>query len=347
MSEVEGPLYLPDATVRALLDDIDVLMPVRSALVAYSDGTALLPEEAYLGWGNADGEHARSICLPAGVPTDDGLALGVKVINSSLSNTRNGLPRASGFAMLFDVETARVRALIACAALSSTRTASVSCLAVNACAVRREVVGIVGCGVLGARHAELLLAEGDVARLVLFDVDPRRAATLAERLVDADPQLGCAIEVADSARAAVAGADVVVTTTTATTGYVEASWPRPGAVLVHVSLDDVLPEVVEQCGWLVVDSWRLVSADRRRLLGRLAAAGRLVGPDAQRGGSGRPARRVDAELGEVLAGRRPGRAFEDDVVLVNPFGMGVGDVALMAAIYAEAVRRGVGTRLEP
>jgi hypothetical protein len=59
------------------------------------------------------------------------------------------------------------------------------------------------------------------------------------------------------------------------------------------------------------------------------------------------ARRVDAELGDVLAGRRPGRASDDDVVLVNPFGMGVADVALMAAVHAEAVRRGMGTWLVP
>lgn len=340
----EELLYVDSDTVRSILDDADVLSPVRSALIAYTDGTTYLPEEAYLGWATADGAHARSICLPAGIPTDAGLTLGLKVINSSLSNTRHGLPRASGLAMLFDPETARVRAVMACAYLSSTRTAAVSCLAIEACAVRREVVGLIGCGVLGARHVELLLSRGGVARVVLFDADPGTAEALARRLADGSRRGTCVVEVVDSAHAAVRQADVVVTATTTTEGYIAVGWLRPGAVLVHVSLDDVLPEVVETCGWLVVDSWQLVSADRRRLLGRMVGEGRLVGPDASVSGG---QRRLDAELGDVLAGRRPGRASNDDVVLVNPFGMGVGDVALMSLVYAEALRRDVGTRLAP
>jgi N-[(2S)-2-amino-2-carboxyethyl]-L-glutamate dehydrogenase len=342
--EGKGPLYVDSDTVRAILDDVDVLAPIRSALIAYSEGTVLLPEEAYLGWSTADGEHARSICLPAAIPSDDGLTIGLKVINGSLSNTRHGLPRASGLAMLFDPETARVRAVMACACLSSTRTAAVSYLAVEACAVRREVVGLVGCGVLGARHMDLLLARGGVARILLFDTDVARAESLARRLVDGSHRGSCVVEVVDSANAAVARADVVVTATTTTEGYIAAAWLRPGTVLVHVSLDDVLPEVVETCGWLVVDSWRLVSADRRRILGRMVGEGRLVGPDASVDST---ARRVDAELGDVLAGRRPGRSSEDDVVLVNPFGMGAGDIAIMSVVHAAALRLGVGTWLAP
>lgn len=342
MAEPDGPLYLDGATVETLLDDIDVLAPVRAALIAYSDGTTLLPEEAYLGWSNVEGAHARSITLPAGILGDEGLMVGLKVINSCLSNTRHGLPRASGFAMLFDPETARVRSIMACAAISATRTAAVSCLAIEACAVRREVVGLIGCGVLGARHLELLLARLGVERVVLFDVELSRAEALARRLSNA--RNTCTVAVSDSARAVVATADVVVTATTTTEGYIEPSWLRSGAVVVHVSLDDPLPEVVDTCGWLIVDSWQLVSADQRRLLGRLVKDGRLVGPDAPTGDG---IRRVDAELGDVLAGRRPGRASKEDIVLVNPFGMGVGDLALMAAVHAEAVRRGAGRWLAP
>jgi ornithine cyclodeaminase len=55
---------------------------------------------------------------------------------------------------------------------------------------------------------------------------------------------------------------------------------------------------------------------------------------------------VDGELGQVLAGLRPGRLRERDVILVNPFGLAIEDVALAAEVHRAATRRGLGLWLE-
>ncbi|NEE17781.1 ornithine cyclodeaminase, partial [Streptomyces sp. SID7499] len=80
-------------------------------------------------------------------------------------------------------------------------------------------------------------------------------------------------------------------------------------------LDDVLPDVVHRAGLLVVDDWGLIKADDRRLLGRMYRSGELLGPDeAAPPGPGPAPRAVDASLGEILSGRRPGRRTPEQTV---------------------------------
>ena len=110
-----------------------------------------------------------------------------------------------------------------------------------------------------------------------------------------------------------------------------------------MSLDDVLPEVVTGADLVVIDDWALIAADDRRLLGRMLREGTLAPPGESRPG----ARTVDATLADVVAGAHPGRGRDTDVILSNPFGMGVLDVALAADVYDAAVARDLGTVLEP
>jgi N-[(2S)-2-amino-2-carboxyethyl]-L-glutamate dehydrogenase len=147
------------------------------------------------------------------------------------------------------------------------------------------------------------------------------------------------LRVAHTAERAIRGAELVVTVTTATEGYIELGWLVPGALVVNVSLDDVRPEVVLGVEVVVVDDWRAVRTDRRRLLGRMAREGLVTVP----GADGGP---VHAELGDLLLGRRPGRRGEHDRVLVNPFGLAIEDVALAVRVYAAARRLRLGAGLE-
>lgn len=149
---------------------------------------------------------------------------------------------------------------------------------------------------------------------------------------------------AGSARDAVHEAGVVVTTTTTTEPYLHHGWFSPGVLIAHVSLDDVLSEMVRLADLVIVDDWPLVRDDSRRLLGRMYRGGELIGLDG--GHCGEPvtgARRVDATLGDVVVGRHPGRTSPEQTVLSNPFGMGILDVAMAAEVLrvARAAGRGV------
>ena len=133
--------------------------------------------------------------------------------------------------------------------------------------------------------------------------------------------------------------------TTTTTGYIEFDWLEPGSILVNISLDDPLPEVVFKADKVVVDDWNLVKNDPRRLIGRMYRAGQILGPDDS--AENQPdARRIDAQLGEVVLGTRSGREHVDDIILVNPFGLAIEDIALATYVYRAALQQNVGIWLE-
>jgi ornithine cyclodeaminase len=113
---------------------------------------------------------------------------------------------------------------------------------------------------------------------------------------------------------------------------------------VNVSLDDLDETVLLGADRLYVDDWDLIIADDHRLLGRLGRAGRIGrgGRDPLPSG----ARPIDGTLGELLCGRASGRAHPTDIIVVNPFGMAVCDLALARLVYDLAVQHGWGLALE-
>jgi ornithine cyclodeaminase/alanine dehydrogenase-like protein (mu-crystallin family) len=150
--------------------------------------------------------------------------------------------------------------------------------------------------------------------------------------------------VAEDPRTCVTGSDLIVTVTTVTSGYLPYAWLRPGAVVAHVSLDDVLPDVVARADLVLVDDWHLTSQDDRRLFGRMYRDGRLRAPgtDSCAGPTSTVARQVDGTLGEVLIGARPGRRARTDIILSNPFGMSVLDIAIANEVLRIALERSLG-----
>jgi ornithine cyclodeaminase len=74
-------------------------------------------------------------------------------------------------------------------------------------------------------------------------------------------------------------------------------------------------------------------------------SGEIIGP-VDPAPTTKHVRRVDAHLGDIVAGRQAGRQSDDDIVLVNPFGLSIEDIALAASVYREAQRLQLGTRLK-
>ncbi|WP_330299056.1 ornithine cyclodeaminase family protein [Streptomyces sp. NBC_00503] len=337
--------YLTRAEVAQALEQIDVVSVAADTLRAHGRGDTTVPDEAYMGWTTRDGHSARNLNMPGFIDGPE-RAIGTKIINASLGNTARGIPRADGVTLLFDPETAHPYAMMDAALISATRTAAVSVAAIEALAPRPvEVLGLIGCGTQSDTHLRLLLSRHAALRTVqVYDRDPSYAAAFAERHGAVAAAHGVKITVMVDAEHAVRGADVVIPLTTVTEGYIRHAWLRPDAVVVHVSLDDLLPEVVLQASRLVVDDWNLVRSDPRRLLGRMYREGSLYwhgdtppGPDAKA---------VDGELGSYLNGEFPSGGLPGEgVTVVNPFGMSVQDVALAHRVVATARELGSGTHL--
>lgn len=331
--------YLSSADVSAICAGLPVVDIVEDTLRAVHAGAAGLTPEAALRWTTPTGAAARSLILPGW----SGDAYGCKIINASLGNHRLGLPRAAGLVVLNDPETARPVWVMEGGLISALRTAGVSLAAIRALRDPGEITeaAFLGCGRQAEVHLDLLVRTcPKLSEVVLYDHDANRAHQLAAALGTSAPHL--AVSVAADAREAAGRTRLIVAVTTTTTPYVELDWLSAGSVFVNVSLDDAAESLLLGCDALFVDDWQLVAEDEHRLLGRLARAGRVGGPGeaAPEGG-----RSVDAALPALVSGEFTRTLGAADRVVVNPFGMGVHDIAVAAAVRDAAVVQGLGLTL--
>ena len=337
--------YLSRQDAVAALRDVDAVEVVADALRLHARKRVVLPEEAYLPWQSPSGDAARCLAMPGALDYDGDWAIGLKTINASIGNPDRGIPRSQGFTLLLDPETARPTVLMEAAYISALRTSAVTAVAATTLGnPDMTTMALIGCGALAEMHLALLPATMPSLREIrLFDLHPGRAEQMLERC--GPLRSGLTVTVRDSARDCVAGADLVVPVTTVTEGYIPFEWLSEGTLVSHVSLDDLMPDVVAQADLVVVDDWELVSADDRRLLGRMYRSGDLLDPD----GEPRPgvtadpgARKVDATLGEVVLGAHPGRQSREDIIVCNAFGMAILDIAVAHQAGRAAQESGLG-----
>jgi ornithine cyclodeaminase/alanine dehydrogenase-like protein (mu-crystallin family) len=353
---LDSILYLTSAEVRAACADLDPVAVTRDALACHATGATVLPNETYLSWFPDNGSPPSGDLNPAasattarslgmsGMVMGSSPVVGTKIINSNPANPTTGIPRASGLTVLFDPETARPVCIMEAAHISALRTASATVLAAELLQARPiTTAALIGAGAQANAHLGLFLSHlSGLERVRIFDQDLERANTLREKHETHAEDGGTSLEIVASAREAIADAELIATVTTTTTGYIPFDWLSEGATLVSISLDDPLPDVVATADIVVVDDWKLIAEDSRRLLGRLYRQGLVCGPEQGPNGEGR---RVDATIGDLILGRHPGRRDPDEIAYVNPFGLAIEDLALAQLVYEHANSAGHGRQL--
>ena len=342
-------LYLCRKDVELACKDIDGVDAIRDLFKLHGSGQTILPDEAYLIWTNDQGEQVRSLNMPAYIGGSLDRS-GTKIINGNIANPSRGLPRASGLTMIYDRTTVQINCIMEGAYLSSLRTACVTALSADIFKGREiESAAVIGAGALAQAHIELLARRLPLLRSIwVFDIDRERIARLKANVAVVLQAYEVELRESPTAEEAIRTAQLIVPVTTTTTGYIEYDWLQAGAILVNISLDDPLPEVVFRADKVVVDDWNLVRNDTRRLIGRMYRAGQIIGPDdpVDVVGDGLQRRRIDAQLGEVVSGSKAGRDHPDDIILVNPFGLAIEDVALAVRVYETAFELNIGVWLE-
>ncbi|MEA2132875.1 MAG: hypothetical protein QOC68_784 [Solirubrobacteraceae bacterium] len=225
--------------------------------------------------------------------------------------------------VVFDAATGTPIALMDGDAITALRTAAGSRLATRLLArPDAAVLAVVGTGVQGETHARALLRERDWAEVRIGGRRPEAAMALAERL---------GVTAAASIEAAVRGADVVCTATPATEPVLRREWLAPGAHVNSVGYTTSGRELDEAT---VRDALVVVESRESALAPPPAGSGDLEGAQ------------VHAELGELVAGTRPGRSGPDELTLYKSVGVGVEDDAAAALALRGAEERGLGTVAE-
>lgn len=235
-----------------------------------------------------------------------------------------GLPTIQGAMLLCDGDTGSVLAIIDSIEVTLRRTAAATALAARYLArADSSTILICGCGEQGAAQLAALRAVLPLRRVTAWDRDFERAGAFARTARDR----GIEAEPVRDLPAAEPRFDVVVTATTARTPFIEPRHLGAGTFVAAVGADS--PEKSE----LHPDAMRgaLVVAD---VLDQCAAFGDLR--HALAAGAIR-IEEVHAELAELVAGLKPGRASDEEVTIFDSTGTALEDVAAAAAIYGKAL----------
>ncbi len=316
--------------VTELLPMDDAIAVMRGALTLLAEGDVVMPLRNIMVM--PGGERVMSL-MPSYL---GGLgAFGVKVVAAFPANFGTDYDTHQGVVLLFDAERGLLRAIVDATSITAIRTAAVSGLVTDLLAKPGAGdVAIIGAGTQAHTHLQAMLAVRPVRRVRVFSVPAEGAVAFAER---ESRVIGMQVEVAASAEEAVAGADLICTTTTATEPVVRGAWVSPGA---HVNaVGAYTPTTRELDSALVVRS-RLY-ADRRESL--LNEAGEFLIPKGE-GLIGDD--HIVAEIGEVLTGKAAARTSPDEVTLFKSLGIAIEDLAAAHHVYAKAEESGAGVWIE-
>jgi len=308
-------LVLSARDVRELLTLPVCIEAVQDGFRLHADGRTLGP--AVLGIrAHAGGFHIKA----AGLTGEHGGYFAAKTNGNFPENRSRGLPTIQGTVFLADATTGQPLAVMESGSVTALRTAAATAVAARFLArrdARRALV--VGCGVQGALQLEALAAVLPLESVRVFDIDRARAESLAARAAEA---LGLRVEVVKDLPAALRSSDVCVTCTPARGAFVSRADVVPGTFIAAVGADDhgkqELEPALVAAATLVVDV--LAQCAEIGELQHALAAG-LLTPE-----------RVHAELGDVVAGRRPGRTRDDEIMVFDSTGTAIQDVAAAIAV---------------
>ena len=320
-------LILSDADVRAVLDMAACISAVERALAGLARGEVHNPLRSIA---RAPGAATLLGLMPAH-RGGDAPAYALKEVVVALGNPQRGLDTHQGAVLLHDGTTGQLTAIANASAVTEIRTAAVSAVATRALArPGARTVAVVGAGVQGRSHVEAMRAVlGEDVEVRLASRTPARAQALAGEV---------GARVAAGVEAAVDGADVVCTVTSAPEPVLRRAWLAPG---VHVNaVGASLASARELDTETIRDAALFV--DRRE--SALAESGDLLLAAADDPAIG--AAHIVAELGEVLVGAHGGRASEDELTVFESLGLAVEDLAAVELAVARARERGIGQEVE-
>lgn len=276
------------------------------------------------------GIHPHPDCfihaMPAFIPSMG--SAGIKWVSGYPKNMPRGLPYISGLLILNDPDTGFPTVVMDCTWITAMRTGAATAVAAKYLARRTsESVGVLACGYQGRTNLEALCCVLPIKRAVAYDINPQAADRFAEEM---GAKLKLAITAVRDPAEAVKTMDVVVTS---------------GPILKH-------PQPVIEAGWLPPGGFgSLVDFDSYWQGPALRQADKLATDDKAQMGYYRQAGyfchtpEPYADLGEIVAGMKPGRQCDSERTLAVNLGLALDDMATAPLVVAAAKEKGLGTTL--
>jgi ornithine cyclodeaminase len=310
----------------------EAIQAMKDAFELYSSGKTNIPLRVNIDVPQAEGQ---SLYMPGYAA--DASALGVKIVSVYPKNLEKGLTSVPATMVLLDAQTGIVNAIMDGTCLTRIRTGAASGAATDLLARKDSAVfALFGSGGQAETQLEAVLTVRPIKEVRVFstfqleDFVRRMQARFSARF-------NCEIKAVASSAEAVKNADIITTVTTTKTPVYDGKLLKKG---VHVNgVGSYTPEMHENDEYFVTRA--KVYVDTRD--GAFAEAADLIIPVRNKTFS---FDKVVGELGELVAGKVPGRTSAEDNTFFKTVGSGVQDVVAAKRIYDRAVQQKIGSFIE-
>ena len=264
--------------------------------------------------------------MPAYIPAMR--SAGIKWVSGYPENFKRGLPYITGLLILNDVETGIPYAVMDCTWITAMRTGAASALSAKYLARPDSgTVGILACGVQGRANLEALTCLFPIKRVFAYDILPD---VQEKYIADMTSRFDLEIIGVRDPKQAVIESDLVVTSGPILkhpSPIIEKDWLRPGAYGSAVDFDSYWS------GAALAQMDRISTDDHAQFQYYKSVGYFQQTPDPY------------ADLGELVAGLKPGRKDEKERTLAINLGLAMDDMAVAPEIYRRARDKGLGISL--
>ena len=318
-------LVLTGSEVLQVLDMDLALAAAREAFRAYGEGRANMPPKAYLTLAQGD---FRAMYGEIFLANDH--ICGLKWVNVHPGNPAKGLLTVMAKILLNDPDTGLEFADLDGTHITDYRTGAAGGVAAQYLARPDAVrLGMIGAGAQARTQVAAVLKVRPIREILVFDRHLEHGQRFAAEL---SATFGVKARATGAAAEAVAGQDIVVTTTPSRAPVVQRDWVSPGTHINAIGADAAgkqeLDPAILTAAKVVVDDW--AQASHSGEINVPLARGELT-PE-----------QVHGSLGEIVAGKKPGRQTPEEITVFDSTGLIIQDLALGLAVYQRARQQGLG-----
>lgn len=308
----------------------EVIEYAALALKEFSAERTITPIRGSLPFAN---EQNTALIMPS---VAEGLeALGLKVVTVAPHNKKIGKKTINGIVMLSDFQTGEPLALLEGSYLTMIRTGALSGVATKHLARHNaKNLCIIGTGEQAKGIAEAVLAVRDIEKIILYNRTEEKAYAFAQYIQE---KFNKPAYVYSNANEAISEADIIVTTTNASTPVFTKTLQKG----VHVNaVGSFRPSMQELPSHAIANATKVVVESKEAAL---EETGDLQVPIKE---GLFEASDIHAELGQIISGEKAGRENDEEITIFKSVGLAVVDIIVAKYLYEKALENGMGTMIQ-
>jgi len=312
------------------ITDGEILSAIEASLASQGRGETVIEPRMHLEPGVANGHFN---VLRGAIKAPIGRA-GIKVVGDFVDNYKVGFPSELGVVLLLDPRTGAPQAILDGAGITDMRTGAMTAVGAKYLARKNsKILGHIGARGSAYWNVRLLNHLFDFEEIRVHSRRPESRNGFAERL---QQDLSKKVTATADWRSCVEGADIVVEASRlmAPEPLLKTEWIKPTAFIVpYGTMSAVELSLTDIATKLVVDDWGQCKGGPFGSLRAHVNAGKLS------------EKTLHAEMGQIVAGLKPGRESDDETIIFWHRGLSLSDIALAHAMIEKSTRLGIGQKL--